>query len=105
MNTIEGAMVITAITAVAGTSVAGFVTMAQSEAVHALARDVARAEALGEDGRALAGRVAPEATVDIRRSAETGLPTITVSVSSPGALLDVHAEASVVAEPDGADAP
>ena len=54
MNTVEGAIVMSALTVVVGGLLAGFGTMATASATQSLARDVARAEAMGADGQALA---------------------------------------------------
>ena len=46
MNTVEGAIVLSAITLVAGGSAAGMVTMSQAATAQSLARTVARALSL-----------------------------------------------------------
>ena len=47
MNTVEGAIVLTAMTLVAGGAATGLITMSQAAAAQSLARTVARAEARG----------------------------------------------------------
>ena len=47
MNTVEGAIVLSAMTLVAAGAVSGFVTLAEHSTAQALARDAARAGALG----------------------------------------------------------
>ena len=93
MNTVEGAIVMSALTVVVGGLLAGFGTMATASATQSLARDVARAEAMGADGQALAHAKDPDAVV------HAGVNSVTVRVTAPAPLFDVHAEAVVVAEP------
>lgn len=99
MNTVEGAIVMSALTVVVGGLLAGFGTMATASATQSLARDVARAEAMGADGQALAHAKDPNAVVDISPTVHAGVNSVTVRVTAPAPLFDVHAEAVVVAEP------
>lgn len=100
MNTVEGAMVFTALAATVGLLLAGFSTVASRSAAESLARDVARVEALGGDGRAVAGQREPEAQVSIAPLTVAGQDAVSVEVRRPAALFDVTASATIIVEPD-----
>jgi len=54
---------------------------------------------MGADGQALAHAKDPDAVVDISPTVHAGVNSVTVRVTAPAPLFDVHAEAVVVAEP------
>ena len=93
-------MVFTALAATVGLLLAGFSTVATRSAAEALARDIARVEALGGDGRALAGDREPEAQVSIAPITVAGYDAVSVEVRQPAALFDVTASATIVVEPE-----
>ncbi|WP_293817456.1 hypothetical protein [uncultured Corynebacterium sp.] len=101
MNTVEGAIVLSAITLVAGGAAAGLVTMSQAASSQSLARTVARAEARGGDGVALAKQIDATAAVSTSREGRAESPLVRVKVTKDGALFDVHGEAVTLVEPDG----
>ncbi len=93
-------MVFTALAATVGLLLAGFSTVATRSAAEALARDIARVEALGGDGRALAGDREPEAQVSIAPITVAGHDAVSVEVRQQAALFDVTASATIVVEPE-----
>ena len=99
MNTVEGAIVFSAMTLVAAGAVSGFVTLAEHSTAQALARDAARAGALGEDARAYVAQRAPNARVEVRQERIGEIPIVRVTVSKDAPLTDVSGEAAVIAEP------
>lgn len=104
MTTVEGAVVLTAITLTTGLMVSGLATVASMGTARSLARDAARAAALGQDPvRAVEGRN-PGARVEVTRQAgRAGLEEVSVSVTlpqdAPSTLLPVTAQAVILAEP------
>ena len=101
MNTVEGAIVLTAMTLVAGGAATGLITMSQAAAAQSLARTVARAEARGGDGVALAREIDATAAVSTSHEGGADAPLVRVKVTKDGALFDVHGEAVTMEEPDG----
>ncbi|WP_426716291.1 hypothetical protein ACEN19_07940 [Corynebacterium auriscanis] len=99
MNTVEGAIVLSAMTLVAAGAVSGFVTLAEHSAAQALARDAARAGALGQDAQAYVVQRDPEARVHVSHDRVGELRVVRVTVSKDAPLMDVSAGAVVVAEP------
>lgn len=109
MNTVEGALVLTAITAVCGLGAAGFVTLGIAGATDAIARDAARAAALGLDPASIVAARSPGATVQVSSAAigtsgggangAEPVRAVTVSVTRDAPLLDITRTATVVAEP------
>lgn len=106
MNTVEGALVLTAITAVCGLGAAGFITLGIAAATDSVARDAARAAALGLDPAQLVAARSPGAEVTVSSEAmatvlggadEVRMVTVTISRAAP--LLDITRTATVVAEP------
>ncbi|KAB3522643.1 hypothetical protein GC425_05455 [Corynebacterium sp. zg254] len=103
MNTIEGAVVLSALTLTAGTLVGGFITLAQHAAVTSLARDAARAEALGNNGTAVVAARSPDARVTVSATTVGDLEAVRVQVTRHAALFDVHGEAVTITEPRAAE--
>lgn len=101
MNTIEGAIVLSAMTVVVAGSVAGFVTLAEASTAQALARDAARAGALGEDAAGYVSARDSEASVQVKREKIGEIPVMTVSVTKSAPLILVTKEAAVITEPTG----
>lgn len=99
MNTVEGAIVLSAMTLVAAGAVSGFVSLAEHSTAQALARDAARARALGEDARAYVNQRDSKARVQVSQERIGEIPVVRVTVSKDAPLKDVSAEAVVVAEP------
>ncbi|MEJ6550676.1 TadE family type IV pilus minor pilin [Corynebacterium sp. USCH3] len=104
--TVEAAIVFTALTAVIGLVVAGVLTVAAYLGAVGMARDGARAAALGDvaAARAVVAERDPQASVAV----DSGpLPTgpsgdqqlFSVRVTVPGRLFDVSATAVIVGEP------
>ena len=100
MNTVEGASVFTALAVTVGLIIAGFSTVAAAGAASSLARDVARVQALGGDGQALAAQRNPQAQVQVTQVTLAGQPAIAVDVRIDAPLRDATAHAEVIAEPD-----
>ena len=100
MNTVEGALVLSALTLTAGVLTGGIITLAQHAGATSLARDAARAEALGEDGRAVVASRDGDAQVSIASQPLGGMDGVRVSVTKSAALFDVTASAVTVVEPD-----
>ena len=109
--TVEAAIVFTALTAVTGLVVAGVVTVATYLGAVGLARDGARAAALGDApaARSVVGARQPDATVEVTGSATpgtegdaSGLLEYRVNVTVPGWLFDVSATAVIIGEPQSA---
>ncbi|RAV33477.1 hypothetical protein [Corynebacterium heidelbergense] len=102
MNTVEGAMVLSALTVTTGLLVSGVATLATAASARTLARDGARAAALGGDaGRWVTQRRA-DARVEVSQQETlkgSGLQTISVRVTLPAPLADVSANTEIVAEP------
>ena len=101
MNTVEGAIVLSAMTVVVAGSVAGFVTLAEASTAQALARDAARAGALGEDAAAYVSARDAGASVQVKQDKIGEIPVMTVSVTKAAPLTSVTKEAAVIAEPTG----
>lgn len=101
MNTVEGAVVFASLAVTTGVLLAGFGTVSAHSAAQSIARDAARSQALGADGRALALARFPEATVSVNPVVVAGQQAVTVSVELPAPLFDVTATATVLAEPEG----
>jgi Flp pilus assembly protein TadG len=102
--TVEAAIVFTALTAVIGVVVAGTVTVATYLGAVGLARDGARAAALGGvvAARSLVTERQPDATVTVTSGSvdsSTGQLVYRVQVSVPGTLFDLSATAVIVGEP------
>lgn len=95
--TVEAAVVFSALTAVIGLVVAGVLTLASYLGAVGMARDAARAAALGDDAaaRAVVAAADPEALVEVSTSGTT----FTVTVLVPGRLFDVEASAVIIGEP------
>ena len=100
MNTVEGAIVLSAMTLVAGGAAAGLTTMSQAATAQSLARTVARVEARGGDGVALARQLDANASISTTREGSADSSLVRVKVSKDGALFDVHGEAVTMVEPD-----
>lgn len=108
--TVEAAIVFTALTAVLGLLVAGVMTLATYLGAVGMARDAARAAALGDGtaARAVVSQREPDASVTVSAAdgpagaAGVGPRLIEVTVSVPGRLFDVSASAVIVGEPDAA---
>lgn len=99
MNTIEGAMVFTALTLTAGVLTGGIITLAQHASAISLARDAARAEAMGHDGAGLVASRDAAAHSSISHTTIGGVEAIQVEVTKDAALFTVTATAVTVAEP------
>lgn len=99
MNTIEGAMVFTALTLTAGILTGGFITLAQHSSATSMARDAARAEALGHDGAQLVAARDASAHSSISHTTIGGVEAVQVQVTKDAALFRVTATAVTVAEP------
>jgi Flp pilus assembly protein TadG len=106
--TVEAAIVFTALTAVIGMVVAGVVTVTTYLGAVGLARDGARAAALGDAvaARSLVAERQPDATVTVTSSAvdsSTGQLAYRVQVSVPGTLFDLSATAVIIGEPQAVE--
>lgn len=101
MNTIEGAMVLSAIAVTAGALAAGLVTLSTSMSAQSTARDVSRIAALGDEDAAI--RLAQQAggRAEISRQAVDGSDwaMLTVRFTTDAPLFDVTAEQSILEEP------
>lgn len=109
--TVEAALVFTAITAVIGAVITGVMTLAAYLSAVGMARDAARAAALGDGASAhtVVAAAHPEAQVTVSgstpRRGSSGhdgddLDLLTVTVVVPGRLFDISATAVIVNEPD-----
>ena len=114
--TVEAAVVFTAITAVIGVVITGVMTLATYLSAVGMARDAARAAALGDGESArtivaaadpdaqvtVSGAVSQTATAQPAVTAQDGdsLDLLTVTVVVPGRLFDISATAVIVNEPD-----
>jgi Flp pilus assembly protein TadG len=112
--TVEAAIVFTAITAVIGLVVAGVMALATYLGAVSLARDAARAVALGNgaDAQKVVAKSNPDAEATVSAvSAVSGpgvddgdsngdMDLVRVTVVVPGALFDISASAVIVHEPD-----
>ncbi|MGO1436856.1 MAG: hypothetical protein ACTH0P_00375 [Candidatus Corynebacterium faecigallinarum] len=114
--TVEAAVVFTAITAVIGVVITGVMTLATYLSAVGMARDAARAAALGDGASArtivaaadpdaqvtVSGAVPQTATAQPAVTAQDGdsLDLLTVTVVVPGRLFDISATAVIVNEPD-----
>lgn len=110
----EAAIVFTAITAVIGLVVAGVMALATYLGAVSLARDAARAVALGNgaDAQKVVAKSSPDAEATVSAvSAVSGpgvddgdsngdMDLVRVTVVVPGALFDISASAVIVHEPD-----
>jgi hypothetical protein len=114
---VEAAIVFTAITAVIGLVVAGVMALATYLGAVSLARDAARAVALGNgaDAQKVVAKSNPDAEATVSAvsavSAVSGpgvddgdsngdMNLVRVTVVVPGALFDISASAVIVHEPD-----
>ncbi|MGN0097454.1 MAG: hypothetical protein ACI38U_15495 [Corynebacterium sp.] len=106
--TVEAAIVFTALTAVIGTVIAGVLTVATYLGAVSIARDGARAAALGDAAaaRSVVTEREPEASVRVTTGSPGGPPdsgtghlVYRVHVTVPGRLFDVSATAVIVGEP------
>ncbi|HIW92070.1 MAG TPA: hypothetical protein H9870_10465 [Candidatus Corynebacterium avicola] len=109
--TVEAALVFTAITAVVGVVITGVMTLATYLSAVGMARDAARAAALGDGASAqtVVAAADPEAQVTVSgagsRQGTSGQDNdatdlLTVTVVVPGRLFDISATAVIVNEPD-----
>lgn len=114
--TVEAAVVFTAITAVIGVVITGVMTLATYLSAVGMARDAARAAALGDGASArtivaaadpdaqvmVSGAVSQTAAAQPAVTAQDGdsLDLLTVTVVVPGRLFDISATAVIVNEPD-----
>lgn len=114
--TVEAAVVFTAITAVIGVVITGVMTLATYLSAVGMARDAARAAALGDGASArtivaaadpdaqvkVSGAVSQTAAAQPAVTAQDGdsLDLLTVTVMVPGRLFDISATAVIVNEPD-----
>lgn len=109
--TVEAAIVFTALTAVVGLVVAGVLTLATYLGAVGMARDAARAAALGDEAaaRAVVTQGEPDARLVVDPGGAAGASgtsgdgarLITVTVTVPGWLFDISASAVIVGEPQG----
>lgn len=106
--TVEAAIVFTALTAVIGTVIAGVLTVATYLGAVSMARDGARAAALGDPAtaRSVVTEREPDALVTVTAGSPGGAPdsatghlVYRVHVTVPGRLFDVSATAVIVGEP------
>lgn len=100
MNSVEGAMVFASLAITVGLILAGFSTVATHATARSLARDAARVESLGGDGRAYATARDSRAEVSVHHERIAGEDAISVTVSLPAALMGVSTTAVTLAEPD-----
>lgn len=100
MNTIEGAIVLSALVLTSGVMVGGIVAVAQHSSAASLARDAARAEAIGHDGARLVASRDSTAQVSINSTTVGGVESVQVEVTKPTSLFDVTASAVTMKEPE-----
>jgi len=101
MNTVEGAMVLTALALTAGMIVAGLSTLSVSMAAHATARDVARLAAVAEHRAAEHKATTDGGIAQFSREpiAGTEWQKVTVNYQKKAPLFTITAEESILAEP------
>ncbi|MGP9722659.1 hypothetical protein ACT3SZ_01410 [Corynebacterium sp. AOP40-9SA-29] len=110
--TVEAAIVFTALTAVIGLVIAGVLTLATYLGAVGMARDAARAAALGDEAaaQAVVTQGEPDALLIIEPGGVPSAPgasgdgarLITVTVMVPGWLFDISASAVIIGEPQDA---
>lgn len=106
MNTVEGALVMTALATLLAGCIAALITLGMAMSVTDLARDAARVEALGGDAADYISSVKGNTSADVSVShhrieagTEEDIVVATVTISTRAPLMTVQRSASVVVEP------